>query len=674
MRSDATTSGGLDREGSSSALVARAPSTESLLRVDVRRMDDLMHRVSALAINRAELAEVRRIVVETQADMDHAIERLNDLSARLADLQPFTRASKPAATPAATPASTAPTSNLMARLLRGDHRAARPPVSNALSPTSPTSWDELELERYTEYDQLTRALAEAVADVATSSTALRSTVRRLDHLGQEQEGLASAIQEAVIQMRLVPLNDQVLLLRRSARVLAGELGKSVTFTVSGEMTEIDRDVSEALTASLTQLVRNAVAHGIEMPDERVILGKPPEGNIWMHAYYTGNEVNIRIGDDGRGINPDQVVAAARVAGIIDPSTAHTISRAAALNLIFELGISTAEKATPAAGHGIGMYEVAEALSRLRGTIEVQSAPGEGATFNIRVPISLSIVRALHVRVAGQGYAVPFTAVLQTIAVPPLLEPAEPGDPASPSSPDRRARVIVGEQEEDLPLFVLAELLGLPHVSSPSELALVVDLGRQHATFVVDGVVGDSEMVVRSLPPHLRRHAVRGATVTPGGEVLLLLDLPELVARTNRSTQGAPRRSPPVLRHLPAALPRIVVADDSATIRRALEGTLTRAGYSVQLAHDGMEALEAVLNALPDLIVLDIEMPRLDGFELLSVLRTHEQFAPVRVVMLTSRAAEKHRRHAEALGADAYLVKPCPDDELLATIQQLLSRP
>jgi chemosensory pili system protein ChpA (sensor histidine kinase/response regulator) len=186
---------------------------------------------------------------------------------------------------------------------------------------------------------------------------------------------------------------------------------------------------------------------------------------------------------------------------------------------------------------------------------------------------------------------------------------------------------------------------------------------------VDGIVADSEMVVRALPPYLRRHAVRGAATTPGGEVLLLLDLPELVTRAARLSQSG-RRPPPVLRHAPAAVSQVLVVDDSLTMRRALETMLGRAGYAVRTARDGMEALEQMLSDLPDLLVLDVEMPRLDGFELLSVLRAHPEFSNVRVVMLTTRAAEKHRRRAEALGVDAYLVKPCPEDELLAVFQRL----
>jgi chemosensory pili system protein ChpA (sensor histidine kinase/response regulator) len=214
---------------------------------------------------------------------------------------------------------------------------------------------------------------------------------------------------------------------------------------------------------------------------------------------------------------------------------------------------------------------------------------------------------------------------------------------------------------------------VPSQPGQQQLALVAELGRQHVAFVVDGIVGDREVVVRALPRHLHRRAVRGAAVTPTGGVLLVLDVPQLLhrMRADGSLPGLP--TPPVPRLVPAPKPRILVVDDSLTIRQSVVSALTHAGYDPQTAHDGMEALEMLLESIPALVVLDIEMPRLDGYELLSVMRGHAQLKSVPVVMLTSRGAQRHRQYAESLGADAYLVKPCPDDDLLATIRQLLHR-
>ena len=664
VRPEALSSALVDPDTGSLGAVVRSAGADTQMRVDVRRMDELMGRVSALAVNRAELAQVRQAIADIQSDMEHAVNRLGELSARLADLPPAA-----AARPVSANAPAAPVSGLLARVLRGKPQDLLP-ASTPAGQAATAGANAPEVEQYTEYDQLTRAVAEAVADVAASAAALRSALRRLDGLALTQEGLATAIQQAVMQVRLVPLSDQLPRLRRTVRTLAQQLGKRVTFSVRGEMTEIDRDVSDALAESLTQLARNAIAHGIETPGERRALGKPPEGNLWLRAYYSSNEVNIELGDDGRGINPDQVLAAALLAGVIDPATAHTLSPEQALNLIFEQGVSTVEEATVAAGHGIGMAEVAETIARLRGTIQIQSASDQGTSFHIHVPISLSIVRVLYVQVAGQGYAIPFSSVLQSVTVPRLSESA---DGEMHATQERRVRVNLGDQQMEVPVYALADLLGHPYVPSQREVALVVELGHQHAALIIDGVVNEGEVVVRSLPLHLRRRAIRGATVTPSGDVLLLLDLPELAARA--LAEGRPTARYPQPASRPAAAPssRILVVDDSLSIRRAVQAALSRAGFEVQVARDGMEALEQILADPPRAVVLDIEMPRLDGYELLGVLRAQEQFAMLPVALLTSRGAERHRRHAEMLGADAYLVKPCPDDDLVTTVRRLVER-
>jgi chemotaxis protein histidine kinase CheA/ActR/RegA family two-component response regulator len=647
-----------DRDTTPTGALALLAAGEGLLRVDVRRVDALLNRVSALAINRAEQAQARHAALEAQADLERTMSRLTQLSLALADHRPD---AAPSATPpeaeGAPPSTSA--SRLIARFLPGS-RHAEPVTAAEPAPGEPV-WDRLELERFTEYGHLLRGFAEALGDMGASLANLRASMRRTEHLNHAQEALATGIQQAVTEVRLVPLSERIPMLQRAVRSLAVEMGKQVSFTVQGETTEIDRDVSEGLAGALTQLVRNAMVHGIEPPEERVALGKPAEGRIWIHAYYTGDEANIQVGDDGHGINPDQVRASALANGVIDDATAASLTPEEALNLIFEQGITTVENATAIAGHGIGGAEVAQALLRLRGSIRVRSTMGQGTTFHIRVPISLSVVRALHVRVAGQGYAIPFAAVQQTVPVPPI----GPDESLGPLN------LQLGDRQVTVPLFSLAELLGYAYEPAAPATALVVELGRLTAALIVDAVAGDAEVVVRSLPRHLRRRAVRGASVSPDGGVLLLLDLAELVGAAFKREQAQTPTPARRLTPIPAARPRILVADDSVTIRRTLEAMLTREGYEVRTAPDGMAALQMLLSEPPAVLVLDIEMPRLDGFELLNILRAHPEFAGVRVVVLTTRAAGKHREYAESLGAHALLGKPVPDDVLLAVVRDQL---
>ncbi|HEY7833806.1 MAG TPA: response regulator, partial [Ktedonobacterales bacterium] len=645
----------------------RGSRAETLVRIDVRRLDELVHRASALAINRAELEQVRATAATTQGDLDRAVTRLGELSARLREYPATGVATNyPGALTAPLPP---PTSD--ATRSPGASTAGAEGAASFARPAAP------EVERYSEYDQLTLALAEAVADVATCSNTVRAILLRLQRLTQAQEELAQDIQQAVMRVRLVPLHDQVMLLQRAIHVLAVQQGKAVTLVAQGELAEIDRDVSDALAEVLPHLVRNAVAHGIELPDERFAAGKPPEGQIWLSTTYSGNEVTIEVRDDGRGINPERVRASALAARVIDAATARALSPAEALNLIFQHGVSTVDRATPAAGHGIGMADVAATLSQLHGTIQVHSVLGEGTTFALRVPISLSHVRALRIQVAGQGYVVPHALVRQTLPLPARSEPPSPSDGVA-----WRLALVVDGRPEEVPLYSLARLLGQPYIAVPREGALVVEVASKRVALVVDRIIGATDVVVRSLPPHLHRHTVRGTTITPGGEVLLLLDLPALVALAEQHA-GASRRAPtaqdrpvppqprPVLTAAMPARPRVLIADDSLSMRQVVEAMLTRAGYAVQSARDGMEALELVLADPPQVLILDIEMPRLDGFELLKVLRAQPQLAGIPVAMLTSRGAQRHQQHAEALGANAYLVKPVTEDDLLATVARLL---
>ncbi|HZC78800.1 MAG TPA: response regulator, partial [Ktedonobacterales bacterium] len=442
-------------------------------------------------------------------------------------------------------------------------------------------------------------------------------------------------------------------------------------------------ISEQLTEPLIQLVRNALVHGIERPEERVEHGKPAEGAIWLHAYYVGSEVIIEVGDDGNGVNPNLLVARAVAADVLGADTARSLGPNEALDLMFWPRVTLFESAQMLSGRGMGLDEVRTIIQRLKGSVHARSERGRGLVFTIRVPISLSIVRALRVGAGGQQFAVPFSAVQRTVTLTETnLVGAEslPLADGSQSRVERRIRIerersqaAPGESAYDeIPLVSLAALLGIEEDQHQLDMGLVVDAGRQRVALLVDDVLGDQEVVVQALPAHLRRRAVRGATVTSDGHVLLLLDLPELVSGMLEGTVAPRRRTARSISPVMTTLaPRVLVVDDSISIRRTLEQTLMRAGFEVELARDGIEALDRMLVSAPRVVVLDIEMPRLDGYELLTILCGTPQFADVPVVMLTSRAAEKHRERALQLGARAYLVKPCPQDTLIATVRGLL---
>lgn len=664
--------------------VEASPATgtegESYLRVDVRRLDELMRHISALAVNRAALTQTREDAIRLREEMDRTFGQLAPLVGQLTDLQPIMRSPTVRAMQADETTPHGSGGGRFHFLGRGDGGSRG--GAHATQNSRPV-WDALELERFTEFDHALRKLTEVVADVDTTSRQLRSLLLRLSQLSEEQSALALRMQRDVMHVRLVPLSSIVPRLELEARRLGPLTGKAVAFSVSGEMTEIDRNISESLVGPLLQLIRNAVVHGIEPPEERRELGKPEVGQIWMHAYYVGSEVIIEVGDDGRGINPHRLAASAVATGALDAETARGLGTAEALELMFKPGVTSFEVPHAVGGRGIGLDDVRTTIAGLKGSITVRNESGRGTIFRMRVPISLSIVHVLRISAAGQEYAVPFAAVQRTLSISAselITSVTQPG-----ARPQRRIRIErtenalpVGElpesqRYEEIPVFALAELLGIEYEVRDPQMTLLAEVGRRRVALLVDGVHEDLEVAVQALPLHLKRRALRGASVTANGQLLLLLDLPELVAGT---LDGA--RTQPRLRALPALpvslAPRVLIVDDSVSIRRTLEHTLQRSGFEVQVARDGIEALELMLHSVPRVMILDIEMPRIDGFELLSIVRESPRFAGVRVVMLTSRAAEKHREHARTLGAEAYLVKPCPQETLVATVRSLLTEP
>lgn len=702
---------------------------EQLLRVDVHRLNDLVKHVSALALNRAALTQARKEMDKLQDELEHSLTRLSVLSGDISDLHGLiAQMSVPQKDDETRDAARASSSRFGFNLFGLGGRSAQQtgtsaePTSDAAqaardhiaallgtagnvyaSPIQRRELHGLELERYTEVDHALRSLNEVVADVTTTSRTLRGVLVRLSQVSQEQAGLAGDMQHDVMRIRLVPLGELTPRLHFEVRRVQQVANKKIKFTTSGEQTEIDRNISEALAEPLIQLIRNAILHGIESPAERVQQGKSESGSIWLHAYYTNSDVIIEVGDDGRGVNPFGLAGVAFTKGYIDAEAARNMSYADALDLMFLPGVTTFDEAQTLGGRGVGLDQVRTAIQQLKGTISVQSEQGKGSVFRVRVPISLSIVRSLQVRAGNQQFAVPFTSVQRTLSLSPsdiLVSTSGPQPPAAhadaggstqtaPHPPKRHIRIErlkparrserqpspPDSDHEEIPAFVLTELLGFEQRPQDSQLALIIELGRQRAALLINDIVTEQELVVQVLPRHLRRRALRGATVTPDGQLLLLLDVQQLVTAAlddSRPHIVTPMRLAP--QRASTLAPRVLVVDDSVSIRGTLDRVLNRAGFDVQVARDGIEALETMLVSPPSVMVLDIEMPRLDGFELLSIVRGSHQFDGVRVVMLTSRAAEMHRAHAMTLGAAAYLIKPCPNDILVETIRSLLMEP
>ncbi|HEY7126304.1 MAG TPA: response regulator [Ktedonobacterales bacterium] len=649
---------------------------EHFLRVDARRLDQLMDLLAELTTSRAATEQARQEINTSVAELRPALQRVTQVLGQLSDYevafqerQGHQQLLAPSESDQAMSAGHRKPKEQATATIKQVLPAQFQP-NKALTLTAPGmlkpggKGSSPEIERFSEHDDLLRSLRESINDITSIGSALQEHLGRMDKLAQEQDDLTTTLQRNLTHVRLVPIEQLLPRLRLTARMVAQEQNKLINFQATGESTEIDRDIIEAITGPLVQLVRNCAAHGIEVLEERRAQGKPETGTIWLHAYYSGNEISIEVGDDGRGINAQRLINSALASGKLTSEQAVMLTHEEALNLILLPDLSTSPEVTTIAGRGVGMDLVQATVDRLKGSLHIHSAPGHGTTFHILLPISLGILRALFVRERQQVYAVPFSAV------------------------ERIALQASDQTDGQTALFTLSQLLGMAplrkglHGAPPAlpldHPALLIPLGQRHVGVLVDEVIGEREIVIKPLPAHLRRPGIRGATITPIGELLLLLDLPELAHRALGSAALQPLAHSGTQKegHMSdqsSSNPVILIVDDSLSMRRTLEFQLTRAGYRVTTAKDGLEALEVLAKSRPNAILLDIEMPRMDGYELLARLRSQAEFKQLPVAMLTSRAANIHRQHALDLGANAYLVKPYPHDQLLSTVADLVKQ-
>ncbi len=567
--------------------------------------------------------------------------------------------------------------------------------NNSVEPSHLAEFDELELDRYTEFHQLARGLSEGISDMTTLSNEMEAIIRDCESVFARENRLNTTFQDRLMKARLVPLSTMIPRLYRTARAVALKQHKEFEFVLEGQETEVDRTVIEEIAGPLLHLMRNAVNHAIEMPELRTQKGKSPAGQIKLSAAYEGNQVVITVRDDGTGIDPVRVRNAAIEQNIIQRD--QVLSDGEVIELIFRPGFSTAEVLSEESGRGVGLDVVRDSVSRLRGTLEVESTPGQGTAFTMKFPTSLAIQSTMMIRLGEHQFAIPTVMVESIGRLDGFKQSTFAGKPA----------IIV--QNDLYPLKFLSQLLGLP-VGELDEKApvLLVRTDRHRVGLVVDEIKGKLDVVMKNLGPHLRQvHGIAGGTVMGNGRVVLVLELSELLSTRSRTLSGSPGSvAVPELREgsatqtfipdvrtnvefspgytsstspkIPAVKApaqgtgkHILVVDDSPSVRRVVGNMLKQHGWEVQVARDGVEALEMITNETPAGVLLDIEMPRMDGYELMATVRAQEQYRTLPIVILTSRAASKHQQRAMQLGANAYVVKPYQDEELINLLNALV---
>jgi chemosensory pili system protein ChpA (sensor histidine kinase/response regulator) len=597
---------------------------QELARVDAELLDELLNNAGEVSIFRARVEQQMTSVEFNLAELERTVTRLRE---QLRKLELETEA-----------------------MILHRHQDAG---------EGRTDFDPLELDRYSTIQQLSRALAESVSDVASIEGLLGNLTREGQNLLLQQGRIVTELQNGLMKTRMVPFQRHVQRLTRLVRQTALETGKKVELTVEGGSGELDRQVLERMLPPFEHMLRNSVVHGIELPADRLTRGKPETGTISVRLQREGAEVVIVVEDDGAGLDVAAIRSKARSLGLLRPD--QSITDEETLQLILEPGFSTAERLTQQAGRGVGMDVVATEVKKLGGGLFIESHPGRGARFTIRLPFTLAITQALIVRVHDELYALP-VATVEGVARLPRTE-------------------ITQHLAEEMPTFEYGgqvyrfQFLGSFVGGGPSALpendlavpVILVRAGEHSAALVTDELVGSREIVVKALGPQIAGiRGIAGATILGDGRIVIILDMGALVRSEWRS-----RPVDEAVR--PARDDRIfaLVVDDSITVRRVTQRLLERNGMRVMTAKDGVDAMSLLQEHVPDVLLLDIEMPRMDGYEVAALVRNDPRLAEVPIIMITSRVGDKHRARAIEIGVDDYLGKPYQESQLLDAIEPLV---
>jgi len=641
-----------------------AAAAAKSVRIALSRLDRMMNTVGELVINRTRMvgrvAELEKLV----DTLSFSKERLQGKVGEFQEKYEFNRISSSRQTGPWSPST------------------ARQTLTSAASGDTSfwSEFSELEMDRYDDFNILSRSMAEISADVNEVLSQLEGFIGRVEGDIDEFTKLAHHLQDEITAARMVPIGTLYSRLSRAVRDAAQSAAKQVELDLSGSETELDNNIIQQISDPLVHLVRNSVAHGIERPVDRIAAGKPELGKVSLRAYHRGNHIYIEVEDDGRGIDYERVKQSAIERGLVSPETADRLTERDLREMLFHPGFTTAPVKTELAGRGVGLDVVRANLNALNGEIDIQSVRGKGTKFTLKVPLTLIISPALFVRCGVTNFALPL-AVVEEIRRLRADEIEDVGGKLL-----TKVRDVVTE------VVRLDTYLGLPPLEPINGYfrMVVANAGNRQIGLVVEEVLGKDEIVIKNLGEYLRRVKLfPGTTIAPDGSLILLIDLNRMVA--NEPTERRPLQasasaarifapgSTAVARGtIPAeAIDRveqerlIVVADDSISVRKFVGRMLEKNGYRVKLAADGMEAAELVTQHGCHLVITDLEMPRMTGYELMVQLRQSPTTRRIPVMVVTSRAGAKHRDRAMKEGAAAFLTKPVQEDQLIAAVEQLM---
>jgi len=538
----------------------------------------------------------------------------------------------------------------------------------AVVPSASTdlSFDPLEMDRFSYMQQLSRSMVESFDDLTSIQNALEGLSGDTDVLLLQQSRINNDLQEELMKTRLTPFSSVIARLRRVVRQTCQETGKEAELQVNGAEGEMDRTQLNRIVPALEHILRNAIDHGLEAPAARKKAKKPDSGSIAINFSREGSEVVLRISDDGAGINVHAIRNKAIERGLIEANS--KVDDDEVLDFILQSGFSTAEEVTQISGRGVGMDVVNTEIKQLNGSLHISTEKGKGSMFTIRLPLTVLINQALMVNVDEAVYAIPLSNIEHVVRV-------SNEDINMLSSGDASDYVYAGYQYEHLHIgYVL-------HGTAPAKMAekgkiplLLARSGDHRVALQVDQLIGRQEIVIKSVGQQLSSiNSISGATILPDGHVALILDLSTLI-RTSHALQKTDDESR--LLHEATAVevektPTVLIVDDSITVRKVTQRLLTRHSFESITAKDGMDALTVMLETIPDIILLDVEMPRMDGYELATAVRSDPRLKHIPIIMITSRTGDKHRDRALNIGVNMYMGKPFQEHELLENIQSLL---
>ncbi len=633
---EAKRAGVVEKRGFGRRASDTAEVEKQFIRVNIERLDNLMNLAGEMVVNRNKLTRQVDLIKSLRDELAFSQNRLLYEIRNFEEKYEYTLNYQ---TPAAESERTAAQS--------GD-------------------FFELEFDRYDDFNLLSRKLTEITNDTNEIMTELSGFFDSFELDTARISSITSNLQDEITMARMVEMDRLFQLFQRPVRDIAQGENKIVNMVVTGGETKIDKTIFEIISDPLMHMVRNAIFHGIESPDVRRRIGKDPGGSLLLSARHDGGSIVLQIEDDGKGMDPEGLRRAAVDKGFMTAAEARSLSDTDALNLIFRPGFSTAATVGAISGRGVGMDVVTNQLAKINGRIEIKTEKDVGTRFTIKLPLTLAIAQALVIKVKDQEVAVPMNLVEETTRLS-----------------EKEVQRAAGEEMVNLRgslmrLLRLNTLLGagkLPkHGDDYRYPTLILVLAEKRIALMVEDIVGREEIVVKTLGDYLKNvRMFSGATISGEGDVRLILNVAHLFGEETISTKtsyvgGREKASAELMRRKP----KVLVVDDSISIRKYVQRFLDRSGYDVETATDGMNALETLGKMKFDAVVTDLEMPVMHGYDLMAEMKRNPVFTTIPIIVLTSRAGEKHRQKAIDMGAQDYLVKPFEETEMIEALRKLLS--